>query len=190
MPIISAHDTNLFLSGHNLDLMETKINLELKEISERLKVNKLSLNIKKTNSMIFTTKRTRFVGMSLQIDGHIFNETDSTKSLGVITDNNLSWKNHIKHVVGNVSNGIGMILNARKLVNPDALITLYYSFLFFYALCIVITFGVLHMNLSWKSFIISRSELYASFALRALNITLIHYSINWDWSNFMTSILI
>ena len=118
MPILFADDTNLFLSGHNLDMMETIINQELKEISEWLKVNKLSLNIKKTHYMIFTTKRKRLVDVSLQIDGHIINETNSTKFLGVIIDNKLSWKNHIKHVVGKVSRGIGMILKALKLLKP------------------------------------------------------------------------
>ena len=132
MPILFADDTNLFLSGHNLDMMETIINQELKEISEWLKVNKLSLNIKKTHYMIFTTKRKRLVDVSLQIDGHIINKTDSTKFLGVIIDNKLSWKNHIKHVVGKVSRGIGMILKARKWLNQDALVTLYYSFIFPY----------------------------------------------------------
>ena len=42
--------------------------------------------------MIFTTKRKRLVDVSLQIDGHIINETHSTKFLGVIIDNKLSWK--------------------------------------------------------------------------------------------------
>ena len=115
------------------DLVETIINQDLKEISYWLKVNKLSLNIKKTHYMIFTTRRKMLVDVSLQIDGHIISyETDSTKCLGVIIDNKLSWKNHIKHVVGKVSIGIGMILKARKLLNQDALITLYYSFIFSY----------------------------------------------------------
>ena len=55
---------------------------------------------------------------------------------------------------------------------------------FFHTLYIVITFGVLHMNLPWKSFTAYRRKLYALFVVRALDITLIHYSINWDWSNF------
>ena len=82
--------------------------------------------------MIFTTKRTRLVYGSLRIDGHTINETDSTNVLGVIIDNTLSWKNPIKHIIGKVSRDIEMILKTWKLFYQDALLTLYYSFIFPY----------------------------------------------------------
>ena len=56
-PILFADDTNLFSSGTGLDIMECIIDEKLTHISECLKVNKLSLNIKKTQYMVFTTKK-------------------------------------------------------------------------------------------------------------------------------------
>ena len=189
MPILFADDTNLFLSGHNLDMMDTIINQELKEISEWLKVNKLSLNIKKTHYMIFTTKRKRLVDVSLQIDGHIINETDSTKFLGVIIDNKLSWKNHIKHVVGKVSRGIGMILKARKLLNQDALITLYYSFIFPYFVYCNHVWGSTYES-SWEKLHPLQKKIVRIIYRKGPRYHTDPLFNQWDWSNFMTSTLI
>ena len=128
MPLFFADDTNFVINGSNINELESLINSELAEIAKLLKVNKLSLNINKTHYMIFTTKRKIIPGIVINIEGHIINEVDSTKFLGVYLDNKLNWKKHIAYVSG----GIGLIIKARKLLNSDALITLYYSFIFPY----------------------------------------------------------
>ena len=132
MPLFFADDTNLFINGSNINELESSINSELAEIAKWLKVNKLSLNINKTHYMIFTTKRKIIPGIVINIEGHIINEVDSTKFLGIYLDNKLNWKKHIAYVSGKVARGIGLIIKARKLLNSDALITLYYSFIFPY----------------------------------------------------------
>ena len=132
MPLFFADDTNLFINGSNINELESLINSELAEIAKWLKVNKLSLNINKTHYMIFTTKRKIIPGIVINIEGHIINEVDSTKFLGIYLDNKLNWKKHIAYVSGKVARGIGLIIKARKLLNSDALITLYYSFIFPY----------------------------------------------------------
>ena len=132
MPLFFADDTNLYINGSNINELESLINSELAEIAKWLKVNKLSLNINKTHYMIFTTKRKIIPGIVINIEGHIINEVDSTKFLGIYLDNKLNWKKHIAYVSGKVARGIGLIIKARKLLNSDALITLYYSFIFPY----------------------------------------------------------
>ena len=132
IPLFFADDTNLFINGNNINEQESLINSELAEIAKWLKVNKLSFNINKTQCMIFTTKRKIIPGIVINIEGHIINEVDSTKFLGIYLDNKLNWKKHIAYVSGKVARGIGLIIKARKVLNSDALITLYYSFIFPY----------------------------------------------------------
>ena len=130
--ILFADDTNLFKSGNDLNKMQDELNSELLKISLWLKVNKLSLNIGKTYFMVFTNKKKRLDELNILIDGNKIEEVKKTKFLGVIIDNKLSWKDHVAHVVGKVSRGLGMIINARNYLNKKGLITLYYSFVYPY----------------------------------------------------------
>ena len=82
--------------------------------------------------MVFTRKRKISVDISLSIDSNVITEVNSTKFLGVFLDNKLTWKKHIDYIVAKLSRGIGLISKARKLLNADALLTLYYSFLYPY----------------------------------------------------------
>ena len=68
----------------------------------------------------------------LNIDGHKIDETDHTKFLGVVIHSKLTWKNHISYITGNIAQGIGVITKARKLLDKNTLINLYYTFIYPY----------------------------------------------------------
>ena len=131
-PFLFADDSNLFISDSDPYKLQSQLNNELENISLWLKVNKLSLNIKKTHYMVFTRKRKITTDISLNIDGNLITEVSSTKFLGVYLDNKLTWKKHIDYITAKVSRGFGLISKAQKLLNADALLTLYYSFLYPY----------------------------------------------------------
>ena len=132
MPILFTDDTNLFCTGPNLHDIVCQINQEIKIIYSWVKANKLSLNIDKTNFMLFTPKRFSRVMDVLLIDGKRIMEVNETKFLGVIIDNKLNWKPHIRYVGTKVAKGIGIILKARKVFNHETLSTLYYTFVYPY----------------------------------------------------------
>ena len=131
-PILFADDTNLFTSGKDIVRMQDDLNSELSKISLWLKVNKLSLNIKKTHFMFITRKKHRPNQVDLQIDGERIHEVQKTKFLGFIIDNKLNWKDHISYVKNKIAKGLGMIIKARHLLNKNALMTLYFSFIYPY----------------------------------------------------------
>ena len=66
----------------------------------------------------------------LAIDGHKIDETGHTKFLGVIIDYKLNWKKHISYIIGKIARWIGFITNARKLLDKEILVTLYYTFIY------------------------------------------------------------
>ena len=132
MPLLFADDTNLFKCGKNASKLQDEVNQELNCISEWLKMNKLSLNIKKTHFMIFSNKGAVKPQIDLYIDGHKITESSETKFLGVFIDSNLTWKYHITYISGKIAKGIGIITKARRLLDKESLITLYYSFIYPY----------------------------------------------------------
>ena len=114
-----------------MEIMEKEINEELIHISLWLKINKLSLNVKKTHYMVFTKSRI-IHDLNIKIDNESIDEIEKTKFLGVIIDNKMNWKEHIAYIAGKLSRGIGMIIKARHYLNKDALLSLYYGFIYPY----------------------------------------------------------
>ena len=82
--------------------------------------------------MVFSNKNASKPDLQISIDGHSIDETDHTKFLGVIIDSKSNWKNHIFYITGKIARGIGVITKARKLLDKETLITLYYTFIYPY----------------------------------------------------------
>ena len=97
---IFADDTNILFSHEDPVQLEKLINTELKEISNWFKLNKLSLNIDKTNFMIFKNKYNNkpMPDFKIEIDNKHIEQVDTTKFLGILIDNNLTWKAHTSHI--------------------------------------------------------------------------------------------
>ena len=125
-----ADDSNLFLSGKNPNELINTMNDELVNIIKWLEVNKLSLNIKKTHYIIFRKPKSKLkLDNKLFIKDTIIDSTKSTKFLGVIIDQNLSFGEHLTYIKGKVSRGIGIVNRGKRLLNNSTLRTLYMSFL-------------------------------------------------------------
>ena len=97
-----ADDANLFCSQHQIKILFETVNCELKNISQWFKVNKLSLNIKKTKYTLFhkysIKDKIPLKLPTLKIGNKVIEKTPSIKFLGVMLDENVSWKYHIKIV--------------------------------------------------------------------------------------------
>ena len=130
MAILFADDTNLFKKGKNIEIMQREVHEELQNIAVWLQVNKLSLHIKKTHFMLFCNKNVSRPDIELCISGQAISETRKTKFLGVIIDNKLNWKDHIMYISGKIARGIGILTKARKLLNRETLVSIYYSFIY------------------------------------------------------------
>ena len=86
-----------------------------------LKANNLSLNIDKTYYMVFHKGRRKCFGNTdLFIDNIKIKQTETMKYLGVIVDSKLNWISHITLVKNKVAKGIGIIRQARLLLNKSA----------------------------------------------------------------------
>ena len=118
--ILFADDTTLLFSHSDIASQNDIINIELQEICNWLQANKLSVNATKTNYMVLGTPQSKRkfidinqnidnlndseltsssdlekVKLNIKLDGVSLNRASSTKFLGIIIDENLTWKNHI-----------------------------------------------------------------------------------------------
>jgi hypothetical protein len=122
-----ADDTTIFYSDKTNPETEALLNTELSKVSDWLAANKLSLNVGKSNFLHFHHGNTKHL-INIKIDNTPVEEKESTKYLGVILDNKLSWKAHIQITKTKLSKVIGMIAKTRYFVTNTVLLNLYYSF--------------------------------------------------------------
>ena len=100
-PSMFADDTNLFYSNKDINTVFLKVNDELQKINEWFICNKLSLDVKKNKKkqiLAFPqTYQKRYSTSLTKTEYCEIARTESIKFLGVLLDENLSWKTHKVH---------------------------------------------------------------------------------------------
>jgi hypothetical protein len=131
-----ADDTNLFLSDKNINNLLSNMNIELAKVTTWFKANKLSLNVKKTKwSLFHSASKKRFIPEILPklfMDDNEIQRQTVTKFLGVLIDENLSWKNQIENVSNKISKSIGILYRTRVIISKKNLKQLYFAFIHSY----------------------------------------------------------
>ena len=129
--IMFADDTNFFLAHKNVKQLFSMMNVELDKINNWLKANKLSLNTDKTKYTLFhKPSQTDDLPLNfpdLLIDSSKLEHTPHIKFLGIIIDNNLSWKFHIQNLETIIARVIGTMYKVRPMLNFSCLKSLYFS---------------------------------------------------------------
>ena len=122
------------------------VNQELQKINERFEANKLSLNVGKTEYFFFHKPSRKddlpLLLPRLLIKKHKVERVKSKKFLGILLDENLSWKDNIKYIKNKVAKSIGLLYGAKLFLDKNSLLTLYCSYIHTY---------LNYANLSWGS---------------------------------------
>lgn len=146
--ILFADDTTLSYSHKNISSKTDIINKELEEITNWFKANKLSVNASKTNFMIMGThqKTTKcFDEVNITLDGTQLTRVNQTKFLGVIIDENLTWKDHIDAISKTISRNVGVLNKLKHFIPNRILYSLYCTLILPY-----ISYGILAWGATCK----------------------------------------
>ncbi|CAB4021146.1 Hypothetical predicted protein [Paramuricea clavata] len=102
-----ADDTNLTYSGSDTNSIQFHLNEDLENINEWLISNKLTLNMTKTEYMLIGSRQrlsTLSDNPSFEINGIPLDRVSTTKSLGVLLDENLTWSSsHINKMTKRIA---------------------------------------------------------------------------------------
>ena len=119
-----ADDSTASHSDKDLNTTLSTIKAEFTKVLDWLLSNKLIINLQKTHIMLFTNRQ-RPESISLNIDNNVITEISETKFLGVMVDNQLNWKAHIKHISKKVSKSIAILRLLRNVFPKNILKSLY-----------------------------------------------------------------
>jgi hypothetical protein len=123
-----ADDTTLLTRLNTNMLNNTNhINAEIVRITDWLSVNKLSLNVSKSKYMFFDTKRRVLTNPQIFIQNTELERVNQFDFLGIIIDDDLSWKGHIAKVNNKIRCITGVLNRLKHFISTDILRTLYNS---------------------------------------------------------------
>ena len=112
-PRVYGDNTNVTFSAATIPHLESQLNSDLKYIDCWLKANKLSLNVAKTEFMVISSRQKlqslNDYTINIHIDGVPINQSNQSKSLRPIIDENLLWRAHIHEISEKVSSDIGAL---------------------------------------------------------------------------------
>ena len=124
------------------------MNGELKKVKKWLDANRLVLNIDKTNFVVFHPHRIKILGPVIIRFGRKKIECEScVKLLGILLDENLSWKFHINELSKNLSRTVGIFYKIRHFCPSNILRILYYAL--FYSF---LSYGIFVWGFTFKSY--------------------------------------
>lgn len=120
-----ADDTTILFSHSDLPTLAEELNSELVKVSSWFSTNKLSLNSHKTKYMIFSKSKSTINDANISINHVPIERVHSTKFLGVVIDDKLSWTQHISHISKITSRNTGIMSKLRSFLPSVAMVSLY-----------------------------------------------------------------
>ena len=131
-PTMFADDTNLFYSGKDIHSLFNTVNNELSNISHWFN-SKFTLfyNVRQRNDI-------PLVLPTLKINNTLIMRVDHIKLLGVLFDENLTWKNHIYLIENKISKGLGVLHRVKFLLNQKSRKNVYFAFIHSYISMVIL----------------------------------------------------
>ena len=123
-----ADDTSATTAIRDLSDITSQVIPDLIKISDWLKANRLNLNILKTEFMLIGTNwNLSKIGdlLALRISNHLIKRVHKAKYLGLVIDDKLSWKEHIRYISTKIRRNIGIMKRIKDCIPRDSLILLY-----------------------------------------------------------------
>ena len=119
-------DTNLTASEDSMTDVENAVNSDLENLRNWLIANKLSLNVAKTEFMLIGSRQMiKDFHQKIFIENKQIKQVDKCKTLGIIVDQHLSWKNNTKNVCRKITAGICALRRIKPFVDKETLISIY-----------------------------------------------------------------
>ena len=126
-----ADDTNVFLHNQCCKRLKSEAQKTIKTLKNWFDANKLTLHLGKTNFTLFHSRRvTHDCFDNFEVDQYTISRTASTKYLGVIIDEDLSWEPHVTDLCNKLIKYSGIFFKTRTKFPNATKINLYYAFVY------------------------------------------------------------
>jgi len=119
-PVRYADDTNLIITNSDSQMFEKDINTAILHLNRWFKSNLLLLNLEKTYFLQFLTKNTNATDLHISYKNRRISSIHSTKFLGLVIDNNLSWHCRIDQMIPKLNKASYVIRSLKLLLSFES----------------------------------------------------------------------
>jgi len=119
----------IIISNTNPNEFKNNINSVMTEITNWFQSNILTMNCNKTHFMQFLIKKQNERKIQIVAPNLINTNINSTKFLGLIIDNSLSWKDHIAALTSKLNKAHYAIMSMKPFLSVDILRMIYFSYI-------------------------------------------------------------
>ena len=118
------------------------------QLNAWFKANKLTLNSAKSNFIVFRTKQNTTTNLpeKINFENTSINRSGTSKYLGVILDEHVTWNQHITEVCNKLKRYFKLFYSIRNYVNRNQVKIIYYAFIYSQIKYGITTFGFTDNN--------------------------------------------
>ena len=125
--ILFVDDTTLYSHHRKIQFLKYMMEHDMNMLINWFKANQLSLNVEKTRMIKFWPNKIPF---EVNIENMSIINSKSTKFLGIIIDENLTWSDHVNALNNKLLSNKRLLLNAKKILSDTILQHIYYPHIY------------------------------------------------------------
>ena len=146
--ILFADDTTLINSCKNVHFLKYSLEHDMSILTDWYRTNQLSLNINKTILIKFWPDLKPF---TVKIGDVELNNSNSTKFLGMMVDECLTWNAHVGNLYSKIRANKMLLVNAKHLLPTDALRKIYFAHIYTHLTYSLVVWGLMIHKSSYNS---------------------------------------
>ena len=123
-----ADDTTLYIDVDNPIAAAKTINSDLSSLHQWSRDWLITFNALKTDSMLVTRKSSTTDHPPISFQGHVLQDTNNHKHLGITLRSDLRWSDHISDITNKASKLVGIMKSLKYILDRPILETIYISF--------------------------------------------------------------
>ena len=119
-----ADDSTLHTKGTDITKIETSLQSGVIDVNDWCHINNMLLHPKKSKSMLITTRQKhqrKPLKLNITLESISIEQVSEHRLLGVIIDDELTWKSHIHCIAKKISRNLFLLHKLRPLVTADGL---------------------------------------------------------------------
>jgi hypothetical protein len=120
--------TSLVITGTNPAQFSVEVNTVFNNVNEWFRSNLMFLHIEKTYFLQFRTKNSQKFDLNITLAEEHITNTTNIKFLGLIVDENLSWKCHIEQALIKLSSACYAMKVVTPLMGDKTLRMIYFAY--------------------------------------------------------------
>jgi len=151
--VLYADDTNLIITSPSPIEFASKLNIVFANVNEWFRKNLIFLDFNKPTYLQFQTKNSQKLDLKTTLQNNQITNNTNTKILSLTTEETLSWKCHINHILSKLSSACYVIKVITPLMNEDTLQMIYYSYVY-----AIIKYGTIFLTNSPHNIDISKIQ--------------------------------